>query len=157
MRNWNINKKYYFKKIQTIKRLRSEGVNVAVQSVIHKKNVSSIINMPAMLRHFSIKQWYIQRFIPSYRTKDRKNLELTSSELDKAIAELMKRSRQENIECIAKKDRRHNCVFLLVGNGHLYTQGGKPGQKIPIGTIYSDIRYFSYVSSSDHAERYYGY
>jgi hypothetical protein len=45
---------------------------------------------------------------------------------------------------------------MLVGDGFLYTQGEKPRQKIPLGRIGSDIRYFEYISSADHAERYYG-
>ena len=155
-RNRNINMEYYFNKVNMIKRLRLKGVNVAIQSVIHRKNLTSIIEMPTKLRDFSIKQWYIQRLIPSHIVKEMKYLQITDSEYDSVISELTKRSNQENIECITKKDRRHNCVFLLIGDGHLYTQGQKPGQKILLGTIHSNIRYFDYVSSSDHADRYYG-
>lgn len=163
-RNLDDNLKCYYTKIDMIQRLRSEGVNVAVQSVIHNKNatsilennIASILGLPAILREFHIKQLYLQRFIPSYLTANNTNLEVSSAAYYKAVAELTKKCNEENIECIAKKDRRHNCVFLLVGDGLLFTQGEKPGQKIPLGTIYKGIRYFDYVSSSDHSERYYG-
>jgi MoaA/NifB/PqqE/SkfB family radical SAM enzyme len=65
--NLDINLEYYHKKIDIIQRLRSAGINLAIQSVVQKKNLASIINMPAALRELSIKQWYIQRFIPSYK------------------------------------------------------------------------------------------
>jgi len=164
-RNRDIDFEYYYRKVDIIQHFRSEGVNVAVQSIIHKKNiasilkkkdVASILGMPAKLRELSIKQWYLQRFIPSYKVAGNRNLDVSSSEYESAIDELRNRCRQENIECIPKKDRRHNSVFLLVGDGKLYTQGEKPGQKIPLGTIKSDIKYFDYVSSADHSERYYG-
>jgi hypothetical protein len=108
------------------------------------------------LAEFSIKQWYLQRFIPS-RIVANKNFEVNDAKYDEAISGLIRKCHEKNIECIAKKDRRHNCVVLLVGNGLLYTQGEKPRQKILLGTIDdSEIRYFDYVSSADHAERYYG-
>jgi len=155
--NRDINNKYYQMKIDTIKRLRSAGVDVAVQSVIHKKNRDSIVRMPVMLTKLSIKQWYIQRFIPSYKATDKK-FGVSSEDYDEATTKLIKECKKAGIECITKKDKRHNSVVLLVGDGLLFTQGEKPGQKIPLGTIYSDgdIRYFEYISSADHAERYYG-
>ena len=154
--NWVINLENYHRKVDMIQRLRSQGVNVAVQSVVHKKNLTSIMDMPAKLREFSIKQWYIQRFIPSHRATNNTGLDVRNNVYEKVTAELIEKCRRENIECIVKKDLRHNSVFLLVGNGLLYTQGEKPRQKIPLGTIHSKIRYFHYVSSSDHSVRYYG-
>ena len=151
----NRSMEYYYKKLDMVRRLRAEGINVAVQSVIHKKNLSSITDMPAKLREFSIKQWYIQRFIPSYKASDG-SFEVSSSKHNEVTTELIEKCRRENIECITKKDRRHNSVVLLVGDGFLYTQGEKPRQKIPLGTIQSEVRYFEYVSLSDHSERYYG-
>jgi MoaA/NifB/PqqE/SkfB family radical SAM enzyme len=150
-----INTENYYRKRDMIPRLRSLGVNVAVQSVVHRENLTSILNMPAKLREFSVNQWYIQRFIPSYKAT-RESLEVSDDVYDQVTAELTELCHEANIECITKKDRRHNSVFLLVGDGLLYTQGQKPRQKIPIGTIDSEIRYFDYVSSADHAERYYG-
>lgn len=149
------NLEYYYKKIGMIKDLHSVGVNVAVQSVVQKKNLYSITSMPEVLRELCIHKWYIQRFIPSHKAIG-KNLEVSNVEYDQTIAKLKKICQGLNIECIAKKDRRHNCVILLVGDGLLYTQGEKPGQKLLIGRIDSDVRYFEYISSADHAERYYG-
>lgn len=153
--NEKINKEYFNRKINTMLRLQDAGVNVAVQTVVHKKNLGSLKYMPAKLREFSIKQWYLQRFIPSRKTTG-KNFEVSNDEYDKITAELIKMCHEVSIECIKKKDRRHNCVFLLVEDGVLYTQGEKPRQKIRLGTIDDEIRYFEYVSSADHAERYYG-
>lgn len=154
-----INLEYYHRKIDIIQRMRSAGVNVAVQTVIQKyhfKNIYSILDMPSKLRELSVSQWFLQRFIPSYKATS-KNLEVSNDEYGEVTAKLIKRCCEENIDCIVKKDRRHNCVVLLVGDGDLYTQGEKPRQKIPLGTIDDpEIRYFDYMSSADHAERYYG-
>jgi MoaA/NifB/PqqE/SkfB family radical SAM enzyme len=150
-----INKECFDRKTETILRLRDAGVNVAVQSVVHKKNLGSLRYMPAKLREFSIKQWYLQRFIPS-RKAIRENLNVSNDKYDEVTTELMSMCHEMNIECMTKKDRRHNCVVLLVGEGLLYTQGEKPREKILLGTIDSEIRYFDYMSSADHAERYYG-
>jgi MoaA/NifB/PqqE/SkfB family radical SAM enzyme len=152
--NQTRNLEYYRKKVDMVQRLRSSGVNVAIQSVVHKENRNSIANMPDLLHKLSIKQWYIQRFIPSYKAKAKK-FEVSNIEYDRVVARLTKKCVPLNIQCITKKDRRHNCVVLLVGNGRVYTQGDKPGQKILLGTIDSEIRYFDYISSADHAERYY--
>jgi MoaA/NifB/PqqE/SkfB family radical SAM enzyme len=150
-----INLEYYHRKLDIIRRLRSSGVKVAVQTVVQKKNIISILDMPKALRELSISQWYLQRFIPSYKAASR-NLEVSNDEYSEVTAKLIKKCHEADIECITKKDRRHNCVVLLVGNGVLYTQGEKPRQKIRLGTIDDKIRYFEYISSADHAERYYG-
>lgn len=154
-KNQKINGDFYYQKIENIKRFRRAGVKVAIQSVIQRKNLSSILDMPAKLKEFRINQWYIQRFIPSHLAK-RRSFEISNLEYDQAVAKLSKKCQEANIECITKKDRRHNCVILLVGTGVLYTQGDRPGEKIQLGTIDSEIRYFDYVSSADHSERYYG-
>ena len=150
-----INLEYFHRKRDTIRRLQDAGINVAVQTVVHNKNLGSLKYMPAKLREFSIKQWYLQRFIPSRKATGEK-FEVSNDKYDEVTAELIKKCHEVSIECIKKKDRRHNCVFLLVGPGVLYTQGEKPRQKIRLGTIDDEIRYFEYVSSADHAERYYG-
>lgn len=154
-RNQDANLECYYKKVEMIQRLSSVGVNVAVQSVVQKKNIASILNIPEALRKLSVKKWYIQRFIPSYKATGEK-FEVGNIQYNQVIAELTKRCYGMDIECIAKRDRRHNCVVLLVGDGLLYTQGEKPGQKLRLGTIDSEPRYFEYISSADHAERYYG-
>lgn len=154
-RNQDINLKYYHEKIDVIRGLRSAGVNIAAQSVVQKENLTSIVKMPDVLREFSINKWYIQRFIPSYKATG-KNFEVSNVQYDQVTARLIKGCHHASVECITKKDRRHNCVIMLVGDGLLYTQGEKPGQKLRLGTIDSDIRYWEYISSADHAERYYG-
>lgn len=154
-RNEAVNLEYYHRKIDMIQRLRSAGVKVAVQSVIHRVNLRSIVPMPAVLRELSVSQWYIQRFIPSYKATSQ-NFEVSSAQYDEVTAALAKKCHEADIECVIKKDRRHNSVVLLVGDGLLYTQGEKPREKLRLGTIDSDIRYFEYISSADHAERYYG-
>jgi len=152
----DINIEYFYRKFELIQRLLEAGINVAVQSVLHKENSGSINNMPQALHEYSIRKWYIQRFIPSYMRADKK-YEVSKSEYDEITKELTKKCYEYDIECITKKDQRHNCVVLLVGKGILYTQGEKPRQKIRLGTIEDpEIRYFDYISSADHALRYYG-
>ena len=148
------NLKYYYRKRDMIKYMHSEGVNVAIQSVAINQNRKSLEDMPSLLKTYSINRWYIQRFIPSYKAIRRK-LGFSYGEYDQFVDNLTKRCNKMNIELVTKKDRRHNCVVLLVGDGIVYTQGEKPGQKLQIGTIHSKIRYFDYLSSADHAERYY--
>lgn len=154
-KNQKINCDFYYKKIENIKRYQKAGVNIAIQSVVQRKNLSSILDMPVKLKEFCINQWYIQRFIPSHLAKNR-NFEISNLDYDQVIAKLSKKCQETDIECITKKDRRHNCVVLLTGEGKLYTQGDRPGEKIQLGTIDSEVRYFDYVSSADHSERYYG-
>jgi len=153
--NYQENYEWYKKKEDMIQRFRSAGVNLAVQSVVTKHNRESIFDMPEAMNKFSINQWYVQRFIPSHKAT-RKSLEVSSDEYGQITEKLITISHEMDIDCITKKDRRHNCVIMLVGDGSIYTQGENPGQKLPLGKINSDIRYFEYISSADHAERYYG-
>lgn len=152
----DFNLELYYRKIKRIKRLHSCGINVAVQSVVHKKNLPSLGGLPPALRRYSIKQWYLQRLIPSHSIADSMTYRIGDVQYDEVVLALARKSKQAGIECISKKDRRHNSVFLLVGDGDLYTQGEKPRQKILLGKTDDDMRYFDYVSSSDHCERYYG-
>ena len=154
-RSYQENLDWYKKKQDMIQRFRSAGVNIAIQSVIHKKNLDSILDMPKVLHEFSINQWYIQRFIPSHKAT-RESLDVSGIEYEQVTEKLVEECRDLSIDCITKKDRRHNCVVQLVGDGFLYTQGEKPRQKLLLGRIDSDIKYFNYISSADHAERYYG-
>ena len=151
----DLDKEYYYSKFKTIDILRSEGVKVAAQSVIHKHNIDTIIDMPEKITDLKIKKWYIQRYIPAHLVAGNRTLDISTNDYENKISELIKKCSQMNIECIAKKDRRHNSVFLLVGDGDLYTQGELPGMKIRLGKIETDMSYFLYVSSSDHSERYY--
>lgn len=150
-----INKEYFQSKFKLIRRLQESDINIAAQSVLSRENRASIKDMPIALHKYKLKKWYIQRFIPSYMRTDKK-YEVSKSEYEEITTELINICQEYNIECITKKDQRHNCVVLLVGKGILYTQGQKPGQKIRLGTIDSDIRYFDFISSADHSERYYG-
>jgi len=154
-RNFQENYEWYKKKQNIIQRFRSAGVNFAIQSVIHKKNFGEIRDMPKVLHKLSINQWYIQRFIPSHKA-NLESLEVDTIKYESLIQLLIEDCRDLNIDCITKKDRRHNCIVQLIGDGLLYTQGEKPRQKIPLGRIGSKIEYFNYISSADHAERYYG-
>ena len=151
----DINLEYYYKKIAMIGWFRKHDINIAVQSVVHRRNLTSIIDMPAKLHELSIRQWYLQRFIPSYIVAEDEKLRVGTSEYDKITAKLIKRCHREKIECITKRDKRYNSVFLLVGDRLLYTQGEKPRQKILLGDTRSEIEYFRYVSPADHSERYY--
>ena len=151
--NTKINLELYKRKFEIIGRLRRQtNINIAIQSVIHSKNARSIFNVPDLLDKYSITTWYIQRFIPSYKASDVKFGNEKYYEIVNKLSDLCS---QRGIKCIIKKDRRHNSVFLLVGDGLLYTQGEKPGEKILLGSIWKQVRYFDYVSSADHAERYY--
>jgi MoaA/NifB/PqqE/SkfB family radical SAM enzyme len=153
--NESANLEYYHKKLEIIRRLQESGVHIAVQSVVHKRNMISILDMPKALHELSINQWYLQRFIPSYKAID-ESYEVSHDDYERICRKLTRKCRGMGIDCITKKDRRHNCVVLLVGNGLLYTQGEKPREKILLGTIDDEIKFFEYVSSADHAERYYG-
>ena len=153
--NEDINLEYYHKKLDVIRRLQNSSVHVAVQSVVHKRNMISILDMPKALSELSICRWYLQRFIPSYKAVG-ESYEVSNDEYERVTGKLTRKCQGIGVECITKKDRRHNCVVLLVGNGILYTQGEKPREKIRLGTIDDEIRFFEYISFADHAERYYG-
>lgn len=150
------NLKLFHAKIDRIKRFRSSGIRVAVQSVVHKKNIDSLEGMPPVLSLHSITHWYLQRLIPSHDIGGSATYRIDDVRYNEVVTDLARKCEELGIQCISKKDRRHNSVFLLVGDGYLYTQGEKPRQKIPLGRIDGKIRYFDYVSSSDHCERYYG-
>ena len=156
-RNYRENYKWHEKKLyEIIPRFRSAGVNLAIQSVVHRHNLDSIFSIAEVLRYkYSINQWYIQRFIPAHRATQ-ESLVVSTDTYERVVQKLIETCRSMKIECITKKDRRHNCVVMLIGDGFLYTQGEEPGLKIPLGRIGSNIRYFDYMSFADHAERYYG-
>ena len=162
--NHSINIEYVLKKFDLIPYLQEAGVNVAAQTVLSSwrsprggiRDELDIMNMPMVLNEYSIRKWYIQKFIPSYKRTDTKYA-VNKVEYDKITAKLSAECQKYNIECITKKDLRHNCVVLLIGKGHLYTQGQQPGQKIKMGTIDDPkINYSTYMSLADHADRYYG-
>lgn len=149
--------KLYEKKLSVIQALRVKGLKVAIQSVLHGKNQVSILDMPKLLSKWSIKQWYVQRFIPSYKLKDDTRFSLEIHEYERVVHRLEGKAAERGIFCLTKKDRRHNCVFLLAGDGKMFTQGDRPGEKVFIGELGDIVNHFALVSSSEHSMRYYTY
>jgi organic radical activating enzyme len=145
----------FHQKLDTIQWLKDKSIPVAIQSVIHKKNLTSISAMIPKLLDLNIRQWYIQRFIPSYKADDEQQFGVGIGVHTHTLSTIAKDCASKGLECIAKRDRRHNSVFLLIGDGDLYTQGEKPHEKIFLGKLNRNTKYFDYVSSSDHCERYY--
>jgi hypothetical protein len=118
----------------------------------------SVEKIPEMLRKWSIDRWYIQRLIPTRRVQEGnlpKTTPLKFDEYEARIGCLRKVAADKAIQCIVKRDRRHNCVFLLAGEGELYTQSDSRGVKVRLGRIGRIRDYFSDVSRSDHCLRYY--
>ena len=151
----NVNVDVFKKKLQLISNLRSYGIKVAVQSVLHKLNQVSIKRIPEKLKEWSVNQWYIHRLIPSSNISKEERFFLQTNEYETLLDKLEQICRPLGIQCFTKKDRRHNCVFLLVGDGQLYTQSEKVGSKLFVGRIDTIHDYFQYVSASDHSARYY--
>lgn len=146
----------YDAKLANIERFLAAGINTSVQTVVWRKNSNFLYQMIDWLSMKGIKQWYLQRLIPSHRFKvppPRKALKQEA--YYPLVANIAVMARQAGIECIPKKDLRHNSVFLLTADGALYTQGGAPGQKVRLGSIREKLDYFDYVSAADHACRYY--
>jgi len=138
-------------------------VDTAIQTVVcrtsHKeRDDRSFDEMAGWLHAHNVKKWYLQRLIPSYRlSKVKEKYNLSWEDYETIAYRLTQRCQKEGIECVAKKDQRHNSVFLLLGEGVLYTQGPSPGQKVQLGTIHKELDFFNYVSASDHATRYYSH
>ncbi len=148
-------------KVRNISRFRRAGVRTAVQSVLHKMNSKSIGQMPAVLQKLGVTRWYVQRLIPTSE-HDRYTPCLFGGRKGppyqvymEKLGSLERKAAKLGINCFGKRDRRHNCVYLLVGNGELYTQSDSLGQKIRLGRIGDTRDYFSYVSMADHCARYY--
>ncbi len=136
------------------------GINTSIQTVVYRRSLlskdDSLDQMAEWLRSRGINKWYLQRLIPSYRLKEVPDrFGLAAHEYESIVDRLRAKCRGYGIECVAKRDRRHNSVFLLLGEGAVYTQGSAPGQKVLLGTIHEEFGLFDYVSASDHATRYY--
>ncbi len=113
-------------------------------------------DFPKMLKSLEIDKWYLQRYIPSHKVKNRKNLSPSISTYERTANQLFEISKRHGIACYTKRDRRHNSVFLLTQDGRLFTQDDTvPGRKILIGDFEKVTDYFGAVSSSDHSDRYY--
>lgn len=144
---------YLNDKQSNIKRFIEAGIKVAIQTVLHKNNFNNnnFLLFPRKFQSLGITDWYIQRFIPSRRTAKEN---LSSKEYERRFETIGNICKKAEIRCHYKHDKRHNSVFLLVGDGDLYTQSDTaPGEKIFLGQI-GDVDYFAFVSAPDHADRY---
>jgi len=147
---------YLEKKQNLIRKLVRERVTVAIQSVIHGRNYedNNFRRFHHKLDQLGVDRWDIQRFIPSHQEK-KKRYHIEIGLYENAIGKISKEARKLGIRCISKKDRRHNSVFLLVGEGDIYTQSDeRPGEKIYLGKIGEISNYFEIVSPADHSMRY---
>lgn len=149
------NKEVFLKKIRNLGTLRRKGLKLAAQSVLSTRNRRTIHELPRLLTSLGITDLYVQRFIPSHKELE-KEFRLDDEEYEDKMAELSELCNRTGMRFFGKLERRHNSVFLLAGEGEMYTQGEEPGQKILLGRIDTDVRYFDYVSSSEHSMRYYG-
>jgi MoaA/NifB/PqqE/SkfB family radical SAM enzyme len=137
-----------------IRNLSSEGICVGIQTVFHMYNFKNKLMalFPKKLKELGVKNWYLQRFIPSHKFK---NYRHRSNDYLEAMEKSASHSNIYGVKCHYKKDKRHNSVFLLVCDGDLYTQSDTiPGKKILLGKI-GEIDYFKLVSAPDHAARYF--
>ncbi len=149
---------YMHDKENRIKNLIANGVVVSAQTVITGKNIndSGLYQFPAKLKQLGIKQWYLQRFIPSNEFKEDCIYHISVSKYEETVKRLKEISSKYGVDCITKKDKRHNSVFLLVQDGDIYTQSGtKPGVKIKIGKLGKVKDWFARVSGPDHTDRYF--
>lgn len=156
VRDGQMSRRLYSEKVERIDWLVRSGIYTAVQTVVWRKNTQGLLQMVDWLAEHGIKQWYLQRLIPSHRFKT-PPLRHWMTPLDylKAIEELSRRCAEVGVQCIAKRDLRHNSVYLLMADGLIYTQGSEPGKKVKLGSICERFEFFDYVSAADHATRYY--
>lgn len=154
----------YHDKIDRLRRLTRLGICTAAQTLVYRSSTTkrardSVFDIINFLHEEGIEEWYLQRLIPSHRFRNPPDRSTLPSEKYAAVvARLASAAAQAGVRVFGKRDKRHNSVFLLVGDGALYTQGSAPGQKVPIGSIYDADAYddcFTYVSAPDHAARYY--
>lgn len=152
------NQHYINSKITTLKRLKENGVSVAIQTVISGINCNgnTLNKFPKMLKSLNIDKWYLQRFIPSHKVKDRESLSPSITTYEKITNQLNAICKKNGIFCYSKRDKRHNSVFLLNQDGQLFTQDDDiPGRKICLGSFENVVNYFETVSHSDHSDRYF--
>ena len=147
----------YNTKLKLIPSLHEKGVSVAIQSVLHGYNRESIFDLPAQLKQWSLEEWYVQRLIPAMSIQQDATAFLDNKDYARLFTELAGVSARHGIRCITKSDRRHNCVFLLIEDGQLYTQGKTAGSKVYLGRLGDAVDYFAHVSAVDHSARYDGF
>jgi MoaA/NifB/PqqE/SkfB family radical SAM enzyme len=146
----------YRKKLTNVERFLSAGLTTTIQTVVWRNNPDGLYQMIDWLSEHGIKQWYLQRLIPSYKFRyPPVRFSLKQHDYYSLVADVAAKAHSAGIECIPKMDLRHNSVFLLTADGVVYTQGAEPGQKVRLGTIKDKMEYFDYVSAADHACRYY--
>jgi MoaA/NifB/PqqE/SkfB family radical SAM enzyme len=151
---------YIWAKEKLINFLVHNGISVAIQTVLHGKNYNdnNMLRFPYKMVKMGIREWYIQRFIPSYRLIRDNKYNIDIDLYNDAINKLSGISQRVGIYCFTKKDRRHNSVFILTKKGEIITQSEeRPGNKIYLDKIGKIRNYFEYVSSSEHSFRYYNY
>ncbi len=148
--------KAFHTKLKNIEHFLLAGVTTSVQTVVWRKNAEGVMQIIDWLSERGIKQWYLQRLIPSHKFKEPPvRFSLEHQQYYPLVYEIAVKAGVAGIKCFPKMDLRHNSVFLLTSNGTLYTQGAAPGQKVRLGSIREKIAYFEYVSAADHASRYY--
>jgi organic radical activating enzyme len=154
----------YFDKLERIRRLSNGSVPMGVQTVIYHRRTGTSRKNPVLgiiefLLDVGIDRWYLQRLIPSFKFRHPpESCDLRPEEYEQMAGDMCTAASKVDIRTFAKRDRRHNSVFLLVGKGVLYTQGPRPGEKIRLGAFSPRTSYrtcFDYVSAPDHAARYY--
>jgi molybdenum cofactor biosynthesis enzyme MoaA len=147
----------YHDKLRRIEWFVDSGLFTTVQTVVWRKNTEAVMKMADWLAERHVRQWYLQRLIETNRFQRRDHARgwMTPEQYIDTVSEIQRGSSQAGVECIAKKDLRHDSVFLLTGRGLLFTQGVAPGEKVRLGTVLDHIDYFDRVSAADHAARYY--
>ena len=160
-KNKRKSKSAYYRKIDILEELIKNNVRVSIQSVLYKKNIDSIFNLMDYIKDRNINSWYIQRLIPTYKLKPTgkrgkdEPFFLEAEVYEDIIAKLKSLSKECSVECITKKDRRHNCVFIMINSGLIYTTSDTGYQRVFIGKIGEINNYFELVSASEHSVRYY--
>jgi len=153
---------YLKAKTDLIRHLIRKGIAVAVQTVVHKKNLGQpyVKEFPRILKGLGVRHWSVQRFIPTSSAKLNKTYLIDSNrDYENFLNLLAKECSGLGITLGAKCDRRHNSVFLLAGDADLFTQSDDgSGRKVWLGKFTEIVKsdsFFEFVSSSEHANRYY--
>lgn len=152
----------FHNKLNLIPTFKKKGMKVAIQSVVHKQNLTSINNIIDLMQLWGIQLWYLQRPIPTktFKPKDNNGEDqffLEQNRYEQKVDELAKYANNSGIVCISKKDRRHNCVFLMGSDGTIYSASDSKPERFSIGKIGGILDYFEYVSAADHSVRYFLY
>jgi len=149
----------YLRKLELVSRLAGQGVHIGAQSVLHRNNMKSILGLAEKLHALGVRRWWVQRLVPTVLSAGydcRKYIiEPRDHRHARLASEIRRVAAKAGIYCFWKGDLRDNCVFLLAGDGDIYTQPEKPGRKILVGKLGRIDDFFTYVSRADHCARYY--